>query len=428
MWVRRYGPCRAPLLAAVAVAALLAGCGSSSGEPASGPAPTPAPLPAPAPQRLALGLTEFNAELTRPPAAPAAASPEVTGFRGRASALRPRYVRLVVDWFRVGADPSGVPDFAIAQDGCLRGSPPCSPFAGVRAQLEAIREQQRSGDAPWEVVVVIAWTPEWAALPASGCERPGVEPRARPITPEGLEAYRRLLRELVALGREVGVPLRWWSPFNEPNHPSFVSPQRAECDASSPSRAAPVYAEFVRAAREELQAAGGDRRLVLGELAGFRGPSPRGTGVSEFVSALPEDVACAGAVWAQHQYIRPDRGEHDAVDELARALAERPCTANTPIWVTETGVGGTVTGRTRETDDAALLAQCRAMHGALVRFDTHPRVDAVFQYTLREDPLYPVGLFDPALSRAYPVFDVWRAWARARPEDPAPPGLPPSCA
>lgn len=412
---------RALALLSVAAGAL-GGCGTAEVTPRLA-----APAAAPAAQRLALGLTEFNAPLTRPPGSPvpAGAAAAFAPFQERTSALRPRYVRLVVDWFRVGAAPSGRPDLALPQNGCVRDIPPCAAFAGFRDQLRAVREQQRAGGG-WEAVVVIAWTPAWASLPASGCERPGASARARPITEEGMVAYRRLLRTLVALGRAEGVPLRWWSPFNEPNHPGFVSPQRDTCDAAAPSRAPGIYTRFVRAARQELAAAGGDRRLVLGELAGFTGPSPRGTGVGEFVRALPDDVACAGAVWAQHQYVRPDGGQYDATGELGRVLGERPCTADTPVWVTETGVGGVRAGRPRALDEPALRAQCRAQHDQLLRWDADERIAAVFQYTLRDDPFYPVALFDPGLTRAFPVYDTWLAWARTPPQAPPPP-LPASC-
>ncbi|WP_372790966.1 hypothetical protein [Paraconexibacter sp.] len=425
-----------------AVAALAAsGCGGDGGE--RGPRTATAPVPgvesdgsaSTAQPRLPLGLTEFNAQLLRPagsrPRAGLGPSPaRFDAVRRQVSALRPRYLRVVVDWLRVGADPTGTPALSLPQNGCVRDIEPCAAFDGVRAQLQAAREQQDAGGG-WEVVVVIAWTPEWAALPPRGCERPGTEPRARAITAEGLVAYRRLIREILALGREIGVPLRWWSPYNEPNHPAFVSPQRAACDPKSPSLAPAVYARFVRAARAELAAAGGDRRLVLGELAGFRGPSERATGVGEFVRALPDDVACAGAVWSQHQYVRPDGRQHDAVGELERALDARPCTAGQPVWVTETGIGGVEAGKARASDAAALRRQCRAQYDQLVRWDADRRVAAVFQYTLRDDPLYPVALFDPGLTRAWPVYDVWRVWADAPGgggrRGSAPPA-PPSCA
>ena len=39
------------------------------------------------------------------------------------------------------------------------------------------------------------------------------------------------------------------------------------------------------------------------------------------------------------------------------------------------------------------------------------RVAAVFQYSFREDPAYPVGLLDPALSKSYSTYRLWAAWA-----------------
>ncbi|MDX6702335.1 MAG: hypothetical protein QOF26_2561, partial [Baekduia sp.] len=40
---------------------------------------------------------------------------------------------------------------------------------------------------------------------------------------------------------------------------------------------------------------------------------------------------------------------------------------------------------------------------------------------------YPVGLADPGLTRAYPTYDLWKAWGARAPSDPAP-ALPASCA
>lgn len=370
--------------------------------------------------RIAIGVTEFNASLVRPPEA-GDPIPEFAPYQRRTTALRPRYLRLVVDWYRVGEDPGGAPALAIGQDGCVRGRPPCAPFDGVRAQLEAVREQQRAHEG-WDVVVSIAWMPDWAGRRPGGCERPATTPRSRPITAKGIEAYRRLIRELIALGEETGVELKWWSPFNEPNHPAFVSPQRAKCDVKSPSLAPAVYTRLVRAAQDELDGAGGDRRLVLGELAGVRRPSPNGSGVTEFVDALPDDVACAGAVWAQHQYVRGDGQQHDAVAEMQRALDKRPCTKDKQVWVTETGV---VVRKGSEPADGR--RDCRAMHAQLARWAADPGVGAAFQYTLREDPLYRVGLFDPALTRTYPIYETWRAWAGAMRDDPDP-AVPRRCA
>jgi hypothetical protein len=51
-------------------------------------------------------------------------------------------------------------------------------------------------------------------------------------------------------------------------------------------------------------------------------------------------------------------------------------------------------------------------------------VTAAFQYTLRDDPVYPTGLVSADLSRAYGVLEAWTAWAGDR--EPA--GRPPAAA
>ena len=47
---------------------------------------------------------------------------------------------------------------------------------------------------------------------------------------------------------------------------------------------------------------------------------------------------------------------------------------------------------------------------------------AAFQYTVRDDPAFPVGLADSRLRRAWPAFALLRAWGGERaPEAPPPP-------
>jgi hypothetical protein len=107
------------------------------------------------------------------------------------------------------------------------------------------------------------------------------------------------------------------------------------------------------------------------------------------------------------------------------ALDARGCGRRHRVWITETGVGGPRPGGRRPTDPASLRAQCRAMDGQLGRWHRDPRVEAAFQYSFREDDLFPVGLVDPTLVRVYEPYDAWAAWARRqRPTDPppAPPG------
>jgi hypothetical protein len=326
-------------------------------------------------------------------------------------------------------DPGRPPQWAAPADGCMRGRPPCAAFAGIREVLRAVASQQRAGTG-FEVVVAIHGVPEWAARPPDGCEREDASARSRPITDRGLEAYRALIRSLLDLARREGVALPWWSPWNEPNGPFFISPQRAACDRSSPALAPAVYTRLVRAMRAELAALPGEQRLVIGELAGVPGPRVRGAGIEEFFDALPDDVVCAAGVFAQHAYA--ERDEPDApievLAQLKAALDRRPCARSRTIWVTETGVGGPHLGDERTAGSPALRADCRALHATLRRWRADPRVDAAFQYTFRDDPVFPVGLADARLERTWPAYDLWLAWGGDRPPAGPAPALPTACA
>ena len=406
------------VLASMVALLLLAGCGgggkAASTRAATAPAPESGPtgVTAAAERPLRLGITEANPAFVRPGEAPPGFGP----WRDGLAAIRPDFVRVFVDWSKLQPAPDQPADLAQEQDGCARGVSPCAPFAGVRAQLEAIKAAQDAAGGGYEVVLVLFGAPDWAAQPAQGCERDAASPRARPYNDAGLAGYGRLIGDLRALGKQVGVRLGWWVPYNEANQPAFVSPQRLRCDG--PSRAPEVYARIVRAAAGALRGSGA--KLVLGELAGFSRPTPIGTGVREFITALPDDVACQAAVWSQHEYASPrDAGAtpplaRDAVAEAEAALDERPCTRGISLWVTETGVGGGRAGTPRPTGARELAAQCAGMAVRLERWAADPRVQAAFQYTLRDDPVFPVGWADPSLQVRYPAYGLWKAWADAR--------------
>ena len=402
----------------MAVLVVALGGGDESGPPAaSGTSGASTEPPAPPPEKpslepapLVTGLTERNANLLSAARRDGAFEP----WRARTEDLRPRYYRLMVDWAPLQPDPGRPPELDKPDDGCLRGRPPCGAFAGIRDVLRAVRTQQQEHGG-WEVVVTLYGVPEWAAAAPRGCERAQETARSRPITGAGLRGYRALVRELLRIAAEEGVELTYWSPWNEPNQPFFISPQRMRCDTSVAPRSVRVYTRLVRALRDELRS-GGERRLVLGELAGVNGPGPLVAGVKEFVEALPDDVACAADVWAQHMYAErgAQSGLEGPVGQLRRTLAGRACTRDVPIWVTETGVGGTRVGAPRDLSAAELRADCRAMNTALRRWARDPAVDAAFQYTVREDVAFPVGLADAGLTRAYPVFDLWTRWRDGR--------------
>ncbi len=382
----------------------LGACGQQSSSVTSGGAP---PVSHRRGAGLALGLTEPNPNLiwsaTARPRLPAGFGP----WRDRLAALRPAYIRVVVDWAKLQPTSSTPPALGATQDGCERGVAPCAPYAGLRDLLAAIASNP--GLTP---VIVIYGAPTWAALPASGCERPGTDSSSRPLAPAATAAYRRLVGAIVALGRSVGLELPWWSPWNEPNHPTFISPQRARCDPHARATSPVIYTTLARAMDAELVADREPHRLVLGDLAGFVAPSPVVTSVGEFVADLPHDLVCGAGAWAVHYGLAGAhaRRAEATVSALERALARTGCAGGAPhVWVTEAGAP-TTGGR----------PACRQLGVALAHWNADPQVDAVFQYTFRQDPLFALGLADTALTRLEPAYGVWRAWAQRAPAAPAP--------
>ena len=404
------GALRAALAAA---AALAAGCGAEDERPPPPPAPS-----------LQTGLTEMQPALLAPGAVPAEFAP----WRDRVAALRPRYVRILVDWEKLQPEAGVPPRFDRPGDGCMRGEPPCAPNLGIRDVLAALSARRAAGEPGWEPVPVIYGTPAWAArrpvadAPGGDC---GVSARAREPDPA---AYRALVRALRAEATRAGIPLRWWAPWNEPNHPAFLAPQRRGCDPDSPSTSAARYARIVAAFGAEQRP--GDR-LLLGDTAGYDEPRPSASTVAEFIAGLPRATVCASTVWAQHVYVAqpaaegeagggndgadgaPLAGDADAAGsprllaEVLAALDRRGCPRQHRLWLTETGVGGPRPGRDRPTDDVSLTRACEAMATALAAWRRAPRVDVALQYSFREDPAFPVGLADASLTRLYAPYRAW---------------------
>ena len=416
-------------MVAAVLGVLLIGGGDDDGgrEPATAPrAMPPASPPAPAPAappdtqveetggRLAIGITEPNPAFVWPKADRAAAPP-FGRWQDAFARIRPAFYRLVLDWPSLQPAAGRPADLAIPNAGCLREVPPCASWAGVREQLQAVAALQRRTGA--QVLVVITGSPGWAARAPGGCERAGIGPRSRPPRSAGLAAYRRLITDVLAAGRKAGVDLRYWSAWNEPNHPYFLSPQRRACAASAPSAAIGPYVALVRALRSALDEAPGEQQYVIGELAGLRTRKPQSTAVAEFARALPRALVCGAAAWSQHGYV----GGPDPVDSAARGLAAHRCGRAPSIWITETGVGAARLGAGRAAGASAQRAACRRMDRRLRRWYDDPRVTAAFQYTLREDDRFPTGLVRTRLDGAYPVLGVWEGWGGGRAAEAPPP-------
>lgn len=410
----------------VTVGTVLGGCGKQSVDEGD--------------RSLAIGLTEPNANLIWS----AEEKPQLPGgigvWRDRVSALEPDYYRLLVNWAQVQPERDRPPDWDLRQDGCIHGVGPCIGWDGVREQLRALRSQQRLGKMR-NALVVFGYAPPWATERLDGCIKSGLDPRGLAISQAAVADYRRMVGSLLALAREEQVQIRYWSAWNEPNYPGFISPQRSECSKRSRLIAPTVYARLVRALTQELNRAQGNQEVVLGELAGYSRSRKYATSVSEFVSALPDDVVCAATVFGQHAYVRRGRekdgsdyygdsgddGSEALLAGLVRALDTRRCSRSIPVWITETGAGGRSPGSQRLTEAESLAADCRAMQRLLFSWYRHPRVRVAMQYTFRDDPVFPVGLSDATLTRLFNPYHAWRAWGGERqPENPAP-KLPGQC-
>jgi hypothetical protein len=341
--------------------------------------------------------------------------------RAQLTALHPTYVRLLVDWATLQPDAASPPALVEKVDGCARGVGPCGQYRGVAAELAAIASQQRAaraeGRTDFQVVLDVFGVPGWAARAPFGCEAPGAQPFARPITSAGLVGYRRLIHALLAIGAREGVQLSWWSPWNEPNNPQFLGPQRASCTTRSPSLAPAVYAQLAQAMAGELEVDGGTHRLLLGELAAYPTDSVHRTSIASFVAALPASVLCSSDTWSIHAYASfgADASGAEPVAALERALDARgACGRAASVWVTETGAGAPHPGRLRAGTSGEESASCRALARAVIEWSRDARVGAIFQYTFREDPAFPVGLLSADLSHVYPAYGLWDSYTRVR--------------
>ena len=409
----------APLAAlAAAVLVLVVALTRDSEQPP--PLAPPTPIPTPAPERarldapasgpsLAVGITEPNPNLYAPDTV-LTPPPEWARWRDELAKIEPELFRLVIEWNFLQPSPDAPANLALGTAGCMRDKPPCAAYYGVRDQLRALAARQREDG--WQALVVFTGTPEWAAVAPHGC--PGEEGGGRAL--RDLRAYRELVAAVLDMAEAEGAELRYFTPWNEPNHPYFVAPQRGACDADSPSLAVAPYARLARALRAELAEHGGDHELVLGEMAGILEPSRRATSIGEMIGGLPRELVCSAPVWSQHSYI----GGTDPVATVKAALAARRCPHEHAIWITETGVGPAPGGFSLARGITGEAQGCRLLHRRLRAWRADPRVTVAVQYTFREDDLFPTGLVTTDLARARPALREWQAWGARKPAAPPP--------
>ena len=380
------------------------------------PTPTPAPTPPPAGKGLAVGVTEFNPNLVAAPAAKQLPEPW-NAVRDKLGAIQPGVLP--------ARDRLGV-DAAVG-----RGAREHGPAAGrVHARGRAVpglgrRPRAAAGArvAPARGRVDDAGGLHRArrtgrrARP-SGCERPQAGPRSRPPRAGRAARLPRAGRATCskAAGEE-GAALTYFSPWNEPNHPAFISPQRAECDPAAPSIAPAAYAQIATTLKQTLDAAPGEQQLVLGETAGLMKSTRYVTSVPEFIAGLPKDLVCATTVWSQHAYI----GGDDPVEQADAALT--PTAARTR---SRSGSPRPASAPRRRTSARAARSPTPRRAAAPCTTSScswyeDPRVTIAFQYTVREDDKFPTGLVSTDLTSDRPALKEWTAWGGGRSRDrPAP--------
>lgn len=388
------------------------------------------------PPSLAVGLDTGDAAVLTPPGDPVAAiAPAFDAARATVDAIAPTFVRVEVRWDLLQPDAATPLDPSRpTSDGCGRErTPPCAAPVTLAATLGAVAAAQRAHPGRFRLLLTFWGMPAWAGDRAAGdrCGPAPVRDGARPLAPGREADYRAAIRAVAAAAGAAGARVDGWTPWNEPNAPYFLSPQRTACrDDAAPSSPA-AYARMAVAMDEQLRTLDprARGRLVLGELASWAAPSGRAVPADEFLRALPDDVLCRAAVVTLHGYLeaRPRSGRGEPVAAGLRELDRRPCLDGRPAWITETGVGAPRGGGRRDVSTRVLASECRLLHGQLLRWYHDPRVTAAFQYSLREDRFFPVGLLDERLRRSFPAAEVWKAWGGAR--DPAgpPPALPAAC-
>ena len=347
---------------------------------------------------LAIGLTENDPRLLMGDSPIWRAAVKVV-------ALKPAYIRVLIPWERIQPRAGRKPNWDAPFGGCPKLIPGCRSERGMRGLLTAIKARQAQ-DGGWKILAVPYFTPLWAvAGPPIGCQK-ARNRHARAQMPR-LAAYRRLLRAFNGLADKVGVRVDYITPWNEPNHPGFLQPQRARCVVTSKAIAPQAYARLVRAARQELRPG---QTIVLGSLAGLQRPRVYGAGAAEFIRGLPRDVACIDGPFAQHAYVGVREREgavpraanpisaarHVLLDTVIRALDGKGCAQRKAMWIAETGT---------------FDHRCDAMSAALRSWSVNDRIDAAFQYTFRNDRRYPVGLVSSSLRDTFASYRAWYAFA-----------------
>ena len=316
-----------------------------------GAAPAVGSAEAPGPNKLAIGITEQNPNFVwaPPPRGPRAVRPLArragedaarlrTGCSSTGRALQPEQGR-----------PA---DLDAPNDGCLRDTPPCAGWArraraarGARLAPEGGRLGGARGAHGLARVGGAAAVPS-ASAPARS--RSTARRSARGAARVPASSSRRCSRRR----SEEGAELRYWAPWNEPNHPFSLSPQRDALreERASRSRSSPTSRIAQAHARGARRGAG--RAGLHARRAGRPGPreADHDHRSASSSAACPADLVCGTHGLDPARLRRRARG--GAAARRCGPCAAKDCEREHAIWITETGVGAPRSGLERSDEPA----------------------------------------------------------------------------
>lgn len=206
---------------------------------------------------------------------------------------------------------------------------PADPAYNWDGSDRAIRTAVAAGLQP---IVTVVKAPDWAErrLPEDAALPGGelIEGTVRPVAAE-FGAFGEAIARRYS-GTFAGLPrVRWWQPWNEPNHHNDLNPQFAiaptqDAARTTPIAAAAVYRELLAAFSAAVHRVRADNLVIAGGLAPFFRPRPGGrasaplTFMRELLcltAANRPRANCPGAlhfdVWGQHPYTSGD-ADHSA--------------------------------------------------------------------------------------------------------------------
>lgn len=202
---------------------------------------------------------------------------------------------------------------------------PADPAYRWEATDRALRAVRAAGLEP---IMTISEAPAWAERYAAGDESlPASERWQGTVRPDAAE-FALFAKAITTRygGSFQGLPrVRWWQPWNEPNHHNDLNPQfhvapGQFATATTPLASPAIYRELLQGFARTAHAVRADNVVVAGGLAPFFRPSPGGRASAPLTFAREllcmdarnrPKASCPGGplefdAWSQHPYTSGD--------------------------------------------------------------------------------------------------------------------------